>query len=317
MYSKDLPQFFKMLCISGIVVVLVMGCGRTSKIAAIKQNAPVAQITSIHDWGNGVNFQPSYYNNGNPNLALSLLKEQTKINTIRLEIEPDKVTQAKIWISQIKAQGYNLVCTYHKVSVLGKDDAGELLTAAKWWKKNYSTLSESGSFIVNLMNEWGSHKITASAYASAYNKAISMVREVYNGPIIIDIPGWGQETYTAYQACKTSDPKITDENIILSAHIYPRGWNQGRNHWLEKTDFDDLSNSGKTAIIGEFGNEGQGSCDWSGCVDYAKSKGWLILGWCWNGDGGSMNMVSPPWASDPEATSFTRSSYFNVVYDKL
>jgi mannan endo-1,4-beta-mannosidase len=167
------------------------------------------------------------------------------------------------------------------------------------------------------MNEWGSHNISAASYASAYNSAISIVRSVYSGTIIIDIPGWGQETYTAYQAIKTASTKITDTNIVLSCHLYPGDWNQGRNHWLQKSDLDDLSNTGRGCIIGEFGNGTSGSSDWSGCVDYAKSKGWTVLGWCWNGDGGSMNMVTPSWASNPSATSFSLSSYFSVVNNKL
>ena len=52
------------------------------------------------------------------------------------------------------------------------------------------------------MNEWGSHTISSASYASAYNSAISIVRTVYSGSIIIDIPGWGQETYTAAVALK-------------------------------------------------------------------------------------------------------------------
>jgi hypothetical protein len=273
-------------------------------------------LKSTNGWGNGVNLQPSYYNSGNPNLGLTLMKKQTKIKTIRLEIEPDKVTQAKSWISQIKAQGYNLICTYHKATVLGSDNASELTTAANWWKTNYSALAAYGSFTINLMNEWGSHSITAASYASAYNSAIKIVRTVYSGNIIIDIPGWGQETYTAYQAIKTASTKITDSNITLSTHIYPGNWNQGRSHTFIKSDLDDLSNTGKPCLVGEFGT-GSGSCDWSGCVDYAKSKGWTVLGWCWNGDGGSLNMVTPSWASNPTATSFSLSSYFTTINNKL
>lgn len=267
--------------------------------------------------GDGVNLQPSYYNGGNPNFGWSLMKQQTKIKTVRIEIEPSiSITLAKSWISQARSNGFAVIATYHKASVLGSDNAADLTAAANWWKTNYSALHSAGSFTVNLMNEWGDHNITASAYASAYNNAISIVRTVYSGSIIIDIPGWGQETLTAMQACKTSNPKITDGNIVLSTHIYPGDWNQGRNHWLQTSDLDDLTNSGHPAIVGEFGT-GSGSADWSGLVNYAKSKGWTVLAWSWNGDGGSLNMVTPSWASNGGATSFSLSSYFNTVYPKL
>ena len=37
---------------------------------------------------NGANLQPSYYNGGNVNFGWSLMKTDTKIKTLRLEIEP-------------------------------------------------------------------------------------------------------------------------------------------------------------------------------------------------------------------------------------
>lgn len=266
--------------------------------------------------GDGVNLQPSYYNNGNPNMAWSLMKQQTKIKTVRIEIEPDKVQQAKTWIADAKANGFAVVATYHKASVLGSDATSELTAAANWWKTNYNTLG--GGFIVNLMNEWGSHNISSNSFASAYNSAISTVRQVYSGQIIIDIPGWGQETRTAADAVKgTNGTKINDANIILSTHIYPGSWNQGRNRFLTNADLDEMASAGKPCIVGEFGNSGGSGADWSGLVDYARNKGWTLLAWAWNGDGGSMNMVSPSWASNGGATSFTLSSYFNVVYAKL
>lgn len=204
-----------------------------------------------------------------------------------------------------------MVATYHKYTVLGSDTQSDLLDAANWWKTNYSTLG--GGFTINLMNEWGSHTITAVTYATDYNAAIAIVRTVYPGFIILDITGYGQETYTAYQACKTSTPTLIDTNIILSAHIYPNGYNQGRNHTMQASDLNDISNAGRLGIIGEFGNSAAGPSDWSGIVDKAKSKGWPVLGWCWNGDGGTMNMRSPSWASNATATSFTKSAYFLTI----
>lgn len=168
--------------------------------AAANQSAASPQLTS--SLGNGVNLQPSYYNGGNPNFAFSLMKQQTKIKTVRIEIEPDKVTQAKSWISQARSNGYAVIATYHKSAVLGSDKTSDLTDGANWWKTNYATLHASGSFTINLMNEWGSHNLTANAYASAYNTAISIVRQVYSGAIIIDIPGYGQETAPLFISCR-------------------------------------------------------------------------------------------------------------------
>lgn len=265
----------------------------------------------------GVNLQPSYYNNGNVNMGWSLMNAQGNIQTVRIEIEPDKVTQAKTWISQARSNGKTVIATYHKSAVLGSDSASELSAAGSWWRTNYSTLNASGAFTVNLSNEWGSHNITSNAYASAYNTAISSVRAVYSGAIVIDIPGWGQETRTAAQAVTGANgTRINDTNIILSTHIYPGAFNSATNGALQNSDLDEMGNAGRPCIVGEFGN-GSGNANWSGLVDHAKSKGWTVLAWAWNGDGGALNMVSPRWVDNATATSFTLSSYFSVVYPKL
>jgi len=285
-----------------------------------KNNATTSATTDPKTgflYGNGVNLQPSYYNNGNVNFGWSLMKSYTKIKTVRIEVEPDKVSQARSWIQQAKSNGYAVIVTYHKSAVLGSDNTAELTAAANWWKANYSQLDDFGSITVNLMNEWGSHNITSNAFASAYNNAISIVRQVYSGAIIVDIPGWGQETRTAADAVKgTNGTKINDVNIILSTHIYPGAWNQGRNRVLQNADLDEMGSAGRPCMVGEFGS-GSGSANWSGLTSYAKSKGWTVLGWAWNGDGGSLNMVSPSWASNPSATSFSTSSYFSSIYNLL
>ena len=323
MKNKTIAQraSFKLMKSVFLAFSVVLLTGIFSQCSESESVSPVSKTTLPSEegvFGNGVNLQPSYYNGGNPNFGWTLMKQNTKIKTVRIEIEPDKVTQAKSWISQAKSNGYTIIATYHKASVLGSDNASELTAAANWWKTNYSALG--GGFTINLMNEWGSHNISPSSFASAYNSAISIVRQVYSGKIIIDIPGWGQETATAacaVKGCTSGQTKITDTNIILSAHIYPGAYNQGKGRYCNTSDIDDLASAGRSCILGEFGNQGGSGADWSGIVDYAKSKGWTIIGWAWNGDGGSMNMVTPSWASNGGATSFSKGSYFNVVYDKL
>ena len=265
----------------------------------------------------GVNIQPSYYNGGNPNFGWSLMNANTKIKTVRIEVEPGYVTQAKTWIAGAKSNGHPILLTYHKASVLGSDSSSELTAAGNWWKTNYSTLSASASFQVNLMNEWGSHNISSNNYASYYNTAISLVRSKYSSNIVLDIPGWGQESKTAANAVTGANgTKINDTNITLSVHLYPGAWNQGNNHWFQTSDLYQMGGVGRSCMVGEFGT-GSGSSDWSGLTDTARNAGWSVLGWAWNGDGNSLNMCSPSWASNGGATSFSKSSYFATIYNKL
>jgi hypothetical protein len=102
----------------------------------------------------GVNLQPSYYNGGNVTMGWETMKNFTEIQAVRIEIEPDMVEQGREWIRQASEQGYQMIVTYHNKSALGSDDSAELQAAAEWWRVNYQSLSQAGTFEVNLMNEW-------------------------------------------------------------------------------------------------------------------------------------------------------------------
>ena len=301
------------VCFAFTTALFVSSCSETVNPEV---KTKIAQEEGV--FGNGVNLQPSYYNGGNADLGWTLMNQNTKIKTVRIEVEPGQETNAKRWISEAKANGKTVIVTYHKSSVLGSDNAGEVTTAANWWKNNYNSLG--GGFTINLINEWGSHNITSNNFASTYNSAISIIRSVYSGNIIIDIPGYGQETRTAAEAVKgTNGTKINDTKIILSAHIYPGAYNQGRSRYMINADLDELATAGRSCILGEFGSIGGSGANWTGLVDYAKGKGWTVLGWAWGGDGLGMNMISPQFqaytAGSPK--TYTKSSYFNTVYNKL
>jgi mannan endo-1,4-beta-mannosidase len=60
-------------------------------------------------FGNGINLQPSYFNNGNVTFGWSLMKKYSQIKTVRIEIEPDKVSQAVNWIKEAKTNGYQVL----------------------------------------------------------------------------------------------------------------------------------------------------------------------------------------------------------------
>lgn len=268
--------------------------------------------------GNGVNLQPSYYNNGDVNFAWDLMAEYPNIKSVRIEIEPNMAHQAAGWIAQAKSHGKQVIATYHNKNIIGKNNPDNLVDAAIWWRDNYSSLG--GGFIINLANEWSDHNIDVNTYASAYNTAIATMRHFYSGYIIIDVPGWGQDISKAYQAVKPGAPLIKDKNIVLSVHIYKASWNSGTGKFLAPADLDLLAKTGLPCIVGEFGVEGKPTetCDWSACVDHAKALHWSVIGWCWNGDGQGYNMVSPDWSEDPTATTHTVDhTLFDTIYGKL
>ncbi len=295
-------------------LIIAISCsGRTQKphempAEAHKDTLPRFSI------GNGVNLQPSYYNQGRVSFGWPLMKKYHGIKAVRIEVEPSvEIQTVKSWIAAAINNGFKVIVTYHKFKALGSNDPQDLTDAARWWKRNYNTLVQAGDFYINLMNEWGNHQLSAREYAQACNSAIKIVRHVYSGPIILDCPGWGQETTVAAMAI-AGPSKINDTNIVLSVHVYPVGWNEAEHHYLQKTDLDRLHETGIPCIIGEFGALPEGEADWQKLVSYAKKLGWPVFGWCWNGDGGKMNMVSPAWAENPEAKNFSASAYFDRIY---
>eukprot|EP00603_Paraphysomonas_imperforata_P001297 CAMPEP_0114429794 /NCGR_PEP_ID=MMETSP0103-20121206/9683_1 /TAXON_ID=37642 ORGANISM="Paraphysomonas imperforata, Strain PA2" /NCGR_SAMPLE_ID=MMETSP0103 /ASSEMBLY_ACC=CAM_ASM_000201 /LENGTH=303 /DNA_ID=CAMNT_0001599169 /DNA_START=274 /DNA_END=1185 /DNA_ORIENTATION=- len=268
----------------------------------------------------GVNLQPAYYNSGDVTFGWDTMKKYSQIKSVRIGIEPDMVEEGREWIRQASAQGYHSVVAYRKYTKLGSDNALDLLTAAQWWQTNYDYLSEVGVFDVNLMDKWGSHGITPEAYASAYNDAIDVVRTVYSGPLVVDIPGRGQETDTAVSA----SPLITDEDIVYSAHIFPQAYNQAAGRYVTPGDVKNMvEQSGRPCMVGEFGDiqpdpVGEGACDVKAVVEAAKAAGFKsVYGWAWNGDSGSLNMMTPSWTLDPTADIYTETEYFWKILNVL
>lgn len=276
--------------------------------------------TLVSGLGNGVNLQPSYYSGGNVDLGWSLMRQNSKIKSVRIEIEPDQVDNgnAQRWIKEAIANGYSVIATYHRKDALGSKDPNDLLKAASWWSTNYNKLQPSGPFLINLMNEWGGPGITAQDFASTYNQAIATVRSAYSGPIVIDIPGYGQEARIAANAIKgKTNQIIVDHKIILSAHVYPNSYSNDQGRGMTTADIDQLASTGVACMIGEFGkNNEKVQTDWLALVNYAKTKGWPVLGWAFNGDGGNMNMISPQFQPlvGGQAQKYLKTPYFDVVY---
>jgi len=292
------PLIFHSYLQQTLIGVLVMMSGLTYSQVEIK---------------NGVNLQASYYNNGHVNIGWELMRLYPEIEAVRIEIEPYRVQQARDWIREAHENGYQVIATYHNSQKLGTDDKQELINAANWWGNYYSTLSSSGPIIINLMNEWGSHNISPTDYANAYNEVIATVRTFYSDPLIIDVPGFGQATQIAADAYQYFD----DENIIYSIHVYTSAFNIEQGRWLTHEDLAYLDATGADCMVGEFCDSSAGGSDWCSIIDHCFANGWPLFGWAWNGDGSNMNMVEPHWQDEPLATIFQPTEFMKIITDKL
>lgn len=271
-------------------------------------------------FGDGVNLQPAYYCGGDQNLGWDLMNDHPDIETVRIEIEPPSggetsadLADIRRWIDEANANGYQVIATYHHWPNNGSGDPQDLQDAADWWVQNYDYLSQNSSFVINLHNEWGTHDVSAQEYGNAYDSALSRLRDsAYDGTVICDVPGYGQEP----QIAADSVDYISDDDIAFSVHVYAKAWNQYAGEPLQMSHLDYLdTNQPHPCLIGEFGPLGPDDrTDWSAVVDHAKSLGWPVLGWAWNGDGESdpMNMTAPFWGDDCGATSYSKTSYFST-----
>lgn len=294
--KKIFPKYYLLLAIA-----LQTGVGG---------NLVLGQQISIK---NGVNIQASYYNRGNVNIGWELMQTYPEIEAVRIEIEPYRANQATRWIREAHGEGYQVIATYHDSDRLGSDRKEDLLTAAKWWRTQYQSYIARGPIIINIMNEWGSHNLSPEEYAAAYNEAILIIREVYDGPLIVDVPGFGQATRIAAEAY----PLLQDTQIIFSVHLYSNAFNQAENRWLQEADLTDLASVGAKCMVGEFSDNKRGGTDWCSLIDYCYQNDWPLFGWAWNGDGGTMNMITPHWRDQPLATSFQPTILMDRIIDKL
>ena len=275
-------------------------------------------VAKTLDWEDGVNLQAGYFNSadkGNIPIGWDLMKRYDRIKTVRIEIEPDEgipIATMQKWIRDANACGYKVIATHHCYKNNGSSDEKAVADAAAWWKANYAELVKAGPFTINVINEWGSHQTSPEVYARAYNSAIKVLREFYKGPIVVDVPGWGQEVYVAAKA----SPLIEDRNIVFSIHIYTSAYiEQGAHHWMQPEDLAAFSKAvDRPILIGEFGGMREGGADWRSLVVQAKKLGWTVLAWAWNGDGEGMNMVLPSWNDDCLSGAYYPSTYFGDAY---
>ena len=262
---------------------------------------------------NGVNIQASYYNGGVVNIGWELMEDYPEIEAVRIEIEPNRALQSRTWIREAQDNNYQVIATFHDSKKLGSNKIEDLREAAKWWRNNYKILSSNSPFIINIMNEWGDHSITPLEYATAYNEIIPIIREVYDGPLIVDVPGFGQATKIAADAFALFE----DDQLIFSVHIYAGAFNVEKNRWLNESDLSYLAETGATCMVGEFCDAGRGGADWCSLVDYCYQNDWPLFGWAWNGDGGIMNMIEPHWRDQPFAASFNPTPLMDRIVSKL
>ena len=169
--------------------------------------------------------------------------------------------------------------------------------------------------LLNIANEAGDDKVTAEAFESTYEAAISAIRaQGVKVPLIIDAPSWGQDI----DRLQASGPALVAadslHNLMFSVHMW---WSDPEGARV-KQELAQSADMGLPLLVGEFAQHAVYQCDqspfaYSVLLDEAQARevGWLV--WSWGAvqnsdckDMGQFDMTSDgtfgnwtgKWASD-------------------
>jgi mannan endo-1,4-beta-mannosidase len=104
--------------------------------------------------------------------------------------------------------------------------------------------------ILNIANEWGDGYET---WRDTYKSAVTKLRAVgYKMPIMIDAPGWGQNSAAIAQYGLDILNTDTCKNIIFSTHAYGKLWDYTQaSYGTYETRIDNILKKGLCLVFGE------------------------------------------------------------------
>jgi hypothetical protein len=263
-------------------------------------------------WARGINNQPSYIGKNRTNYDEIA---QLGYNIIRIEYDPSKYydySSDMAWqdvVKVVSSTNMNVILTWHNRDYFNGDKTnwnGPIDAYEQFWKYiipriNALPSSQSGRIIINILNEWGPSDNQAYNWGTWNQNAITKMRAIgYGGRIIVDAGLYGNRLTVFYNGHQY----ITDNGVIFGVHTYQDGIDQAT---IDRLDNIRLPNGRRRHfILGEFGvkyfkytpgkpqltpqQKEQDKNKVRGLASYARSKGWGVLGWCWEGDGEGMNM---------------------------
>ncbi|MCW3806364.1 cellulase family glycosylhydrolase [Plebeiibacterium marinum] len=169
--------------------------------------------------------------------------------------------------------------------------------------------------LLNIANEWGDHYITAEYWRDAYKKCVSLLRhEGYKSTIVIDAPGWGQNSEPVILYGQDLIDSDAEHNLLFSIHMYG-SWND------EAKIRDDLSNLNQMSvpvIVGEFGynyNSGDNNLNCkvnhNQIIQTCNNLGMGYLAWSWTGNNEENNWLDMVLFQDWETLTWWGEELLN------
>ena len=142
--------------------------------------------------------------------------------------------------------------------------------------------------LINIANEWGSHKVTAKHWLQSYTDAVNLMRETgYTTTLVVDAPGWGQNIQPILKKGRELIEWDPLHNILFSVHMYG-SWNNPKDitEKLETAKKQDLP-----MIVGEFGynydnghNNLHCKADHRHILATCHRLGYGFMPWSWTGN---------------------------------
>lgn len=137
--------------------------------------------------------------------------------------------------------------------VTGNASGERLLDMARYYCKDdvKSMLMRYKRYLlINIANEWGSHKVTAKHWLKSYTDAVAMMRDAgYKTTLVVDAPGWGQNIQPILKKGSELIENDPMHNILFSVHMY--------GSWNDIYAINDKLNAARQKnlplIVGEFG----------------------------------------------------------------
>lgn len=288
--KKILSAITCIAIIIGMAACFALGTG-----AAEKSDGLYVKGTKLYDAdGNllvlrGVNIAHTWYQ-GDTSSAISAVKRLGG-NSVRIVLS-DGYQYSKNDYNNVQGViqtcvNNGLICVLEVHDHTGKDSLNDLNAAVNYWKEMKSLLNQYKKYvIVNIANEWLGTWDNWSTWESGYVSAVKNLRSAgIQNVIMVDAPGYGQETTGMFMGCRAVREADTTGNIMFSIHMYSVA---GKNEETVKHNIDSALDLGCCLCIGEFGNQHQGAnVDAASIMSYCTEKRVGYLGWSWKGNSGS------------------------------
>lgn len=216
--------------------------------------------------------------------------QATRCNTIRIvwttrgkDAELERIIQRCIELEMIP------MVELHDVT--GNTSGDRLAEMASWYAapERAEMLQKYERFLlINIANEWGSHKTKAKYWKDSYTHCIDILRAAgFTTTLVVDAPGWGQNIEPIVKCGSELIEHDPLHNILFSIHMYG-SWNKPERIREQLTL---CHTKGLPLIVGEFGyNSADGhnnlhcKVDHTTILEVCNTLGYGFMPWSWTGN---------------------------------